>query len=398
MSQHPTRRQFLQQAAAIPAASAVAQLAGLRNTAAAEEPSERKLDLQAPQNVRQTDILYDPAMYTAFPHVVRLNKDELLIAFRQAPREDRIRHTNPRSIITIMRSYDLGQTWDVKGSTQFAAGGGQELALIALGNGHVGGLLAMHEVVPMREAKRSGLSFLYPNEYPHGNVGGFWCWSNNDGLSWRLNHNVLFAPGMQPCAPPIRLQSGALLAPIYGSDKNDGFESALVYRSDDLGKTWSGKTVMADGNPSTRPYYEPAIIEVARDHVLAVHRVGHTPTGNDSLFWWNESRDAGKTWSQPVETDIVSGACPRLLKLADGRILLTYGRRYKPAGLHARLSKDGGKTWSKTSWVLREFPKSDQGYSSSVEIAPGKIFTVCYAQNENGITGITGTFWDVPKA
>jgi hypothetical protein len=153
---------------------------------------------------------------------------------------------------------------------------------------------------------------------------------------------------------------------------------------------------MAEGSPSTHACYEPAILEVAKDHVLAMHRVGEVKQGREAVFWQNESRDGGKTWSKPVETDIVSGACPRLLKLSDGRVLLTYGRRYKPAGLYARLSADGGQTWSKTSWLLRPARNSDQGYSSSVEIEPGKIFTVCYAQNDQGVTGITGTFWDLP--
>ena len=37
--------------------------------------------------------------------------------------------------------------------------------------------------------------------------------------------------------------------------------------------------------------------------------------------------------------------------------LVTYGRRYEPYGLYARLSNDNGKTWSNTSWLLRKAPK-----------------------------------------
>ena len=106
--------------------------------------------------------------------------------------------------------------------------------------------------------------------------------------------------------------------------------------------------------------------------------------------------DAGKTWSEPVETNITSGACPRLLKLSDGRVLLTYGRRYEPYGLYAKLSSNGRKRRGDTSWLLRAAPNSNQGYSSSVEIEPGRIFTACYAQNGDGVTGITGTFWSLP--
>jgi len=397
MAQRNTRRQFLNQSAGIPAAAALAQLSWCTFAAQGSEKPDRSIRAESPTNVRQTDILFDHAFYTAFPHVVRLQGDELLIAFRQAPRETQLRHTHPRSVITVMRSYDLGQTWDVKNATQFAAGGGQEFAPIYLGHRHVGGLLAMHEVVPMAEAKRAALPHTHANEYPFGNVGGFWCWSNNDGLSWKLHHTVLFAPGMQPCAPPIRLESGTLLAPCYGDIKKGSLSSSLVYRSEDQGKTWSPPTVTAEGSPSTRAYYEPAILELDKDRVLAMHRMGQARDGRDGLFWRNESRDGGKTWSDPVETEILSGACPRLLKLEDKRILLTYGRRYEPYGLYARLSVDGGTTWSGTSWLLRKAPNGDQGYSSSIEIEPGRVFTVCYAQDDQGVTGITGTFWDLPK-
>ena len=156
--------------------------------------------------------------------------------------------------------------------------------------------------------------------------------------------------------------------------------------------------MIAKGRKNTRDYYEPCILEVERDRLLGLHRMGRAQDGRNGLFWRNESTDGGKTWSPPVETDILSGACPRLLKLKDGRILLTYGRRYKPYGIYARLSSDGGRTWSETSWLLRATPNSDQGYSSSVETEPGRILTTCYAQNDQSVTGITGTFWDLPAA
>jgi Neuraminidase (sialidase) len=190
-----------------------------------------------------------------------------------------------------------------------------------------------------------------------------------------------------------------LLAPCYGSNEQEitGVSSSVVYRSDDSGRTWSAPTVIAEGTKTTRDYYEPVVLELADGHLLAMHRVGRCQDGRNGLFWQNESRDGGKTWTKPYETKITSGACPRLLKLSDGRILLTYGRRYKPFGLFGRLSTDSGKTWSDASWLLRAAPNSNQGYSSSVEITPGQVFTACYAQNKDGVTGITGTFWSLPS-
>ncbi|MDP6504028.1 MAG: hypothetical protein QF886_10450, partial [Planctomycetota bacterium] len=106
-------------------------------------PTHEDFIFRPAKHARQKDILFDRATYTAFPHVVRLDGDELLLAFRQAPREERIRHTHPRSIITVLRSKDLGVTWQTEVASQLGAGGGQEFAMIRLGKGKVAGALAM---------------------------------------------------------------------------------------------------------------------------------------------------------------------------------------------------------------------------------------------------------------
>ena len=92
---------------------------------------------KAPQ-ARQTRIFYDKGSYSAFPHVEKLEGDELLLAFRQAPVHPAgVRHTHPRSLITVIRSADAGQTWKADEAAQLAAGGGQEFGLIYLGLGNL---------------------------------------------------------------------------------------------------------------------------------------------------------------------------------------------------------------------------------------------------------------------
>ena len=209
------RRQFLKQSA-VTTTALVGWSASQPHLVKSKEV-DRKISIKSPPAIRQLDVLFEKEAYTAFPHVIRLDGDELLMAFRQAPSQERVRHTHPRSVITIIRSYDLGETWDIENAAQMAAGGGQEFAPIHLGKGVVGGLLAAHEVVPVREGHRARIPRLHQHEYPFSNVGGFWCWSNNFGLTWPLHHNVLFAPRLQTCASPVRLSSGALLAPCYGN-------------------------------------------------------------------------------------------------------------------------------------------------------------------------------------
>jgi len=344
---------------------------------------------------RQTDILFDRATYTAFPHVVRLEGEELLMGFRQAPREQRIRHTHPRSIITVIRSKDLGESWAIDEASQLGAGGGQEFSLIHLGKGKVGGLLAMHEVVLAKESERTGIPCRHAHEHAYGNTGAYWCWSRNFGLTWRLHDAVLIDSNIQPSAPPIKLRDGTLLAPAYGMRGRGKAYTSLLYRSEDRGATWSEAQAVAKGTGATRGYGETALLELDRGHVLAMHRIEQVTVGVRGYFWMNESLDGGRNWSKPRPTNILSGACPRLVTLHDGRVLLTYGRRFEPYGIYANLSEDGGRTWSEAI-LVRKAPNGDQGYTSSLELEPGRIFTTSYAQNRRGVTGIIGTSWALP--
>lgn len=356
---------------------------------------DKQLQVRPAPETRQTDILFDERCYSAFPHLVSLGGKELLIAFRQAPRQEVIRHTHPRSVITVMRSYDLGETWDSENATQLAAGGGQEFGMLHLGNGVIGGALAKHGVAPMHEAARAGLP-KHHHEYPFGLNGGYWALSRNYGFTWQVEDLRVVDLAAMPCAAPIRTGDGAILLPAYGIAGNATVQSSLLYRSTDSGQNWTGPVLMAAGVASERTYCEPGIVELAPGHLLGLHRIEDVKVGPHGTFWRNESRDGGRTWSAPEDTGILSGACPRLFKVADGRVLLTFGRRWNPCGIRAMLSSDGGRNWGDTAWVLRPMPNGDEGYTSTVQFADGRLFTVSYGQNAAGVTGIVGTWWRLP--
>ena len=206
-----------------------------------QEPSVRR-----PRDVEQIDIHFDPAQYTAFPHLIRLDGDELLIAFRQAPRRQQgIRHTHMRSVITVMRSYDLGRTWDADNATQLAAGGGQEFAPIRLGGGGIGGALAWHHVAPEHEGPRAGIERGYAGEYPFASTGPLWARSDNLGFTWPPDQVSRMGEQGMPCGAPIRTHDGALLCPVYTYQDDAKARGSVLYRSTDDGVTWSQPIVMA---------------------------------------------------------------------------------------------------------------------------------------------------------
>jgi hypothetical protein len=106
------------------------------------------------------------------------------------------------------------------------------------------------------------------------------------------------------------------------------------------------------------------------------------------------SDDGGRAWSQP-EATAIDGYPPHLLMLPDGRLLCTYGYRAPEYSIRGVVSEDGGRSW-RTGRPLRirgGLPSKDLGYPASLRCSDGRIFTVYYAQDETGITGIEATWW-----
>jgi len=96
------RRQFLSQSAIATAAAALVGSSRQQSIAAEAAKGDTSITVKTPPDVRPIDVLFDPATYTPFPHVVRLDGDELLMTFRQAPRQKQLRHTHPCSVITVV--------------------------------------------------------------------------------------------------------------------------------------------------------------------------------------------------------------------------------------------------------------------------------------------------------
>ena len=143
------------------------------------------------------------------------------------------------------------------------------------------------------------------------------------------------------------------------------------------------------------PSEEPHAIELKDGRLLCVIRTEHQPTEN--LSWQNAydlftlyqsiSSDGGRTWSVPVplptredgeiEADKI-GAPPHLLRLKDGRLLLSCASRISPLGIRIFVSDDEGASWE--GFVLTEdLPfTADMGYPATAECADGTFFTVWY--------------------
>ena len=122
-------------------------------------------------------------------------------------------------------------------------------------------------------------------------------------------------------------------------------------------------------------YHELYAIE-AQDGTLIAQIRNHN-AANEGETLQSESRDGGKTWSTPHSIG-VWGLPSHLLRLRDGRLVMTYGHRRPPFGNQARLSTDHGRTWGEAIPLSTDGIGGDFGYPSTVELTDGTLLSVWY--------------------
>ena len=174
---------------------------------------------------------------------------------------------------------------------------------------------------------------------------------------------------------PIQLKDGRLLYPgkqLWTGDKRIG-----VSESKDDGVTWQwlAEIPTRKGDMVERGYHELHGVE-ATDGTLIVQIRNHNEANKGETLQ-TESKDGGRTWSEPHSIG-VWGLPSHLLRLRDGRLLMTYGHRRKPFGNQARLSNDNGQTWGEAIILSGDGKGGDLGYPSTVELEDGTLLTVWY--------------------
>lgn len=174
---------------------------------------------------------------------------------------------------------------------------------------------------------------------------------------------------------PIQLKDGRLLyagKQLWTGDKKIG-----VAESKDDGLTWQwlAEIPTRKGDAVVAGYHELHAVEAADGTIIAQIRNHNAANKGETLQ--TESTDGGKTWSEPHSIG-VWGLPSHLLRLRDGRLLMTYGHRRKPFGNQARISSDNGKTWGEPVILSGDGIGGDLGYPSTVELPDGTLLTVWY--------------------
>ena len=322
-----------------------------------------------------TTISRDPEHYLGWPTVARLPSGQLVAAWSGG----REAHVCPFGRVELMRSIDEGRTWSWPEVLWDSPIDDRDAGLCVTPRGS----LLLTTFTSLAYEKLLENSAGWPSERlarwqavqsratPVGRralLGNWMLRSSDGGLTWSAPYRV---PLNSPHGP-VALRDGRVL---YAGKQLWGTEKIGVAESRDDGVSWRWLSdIPTRAGDSASQYHELHMVE-ARGGKLIVHIRNHNPANSGETLQ-SESADSGRSWSVP-HTIGVWGLPSHLLRLEDGRLLMTYGYRRPPMGNLARVSADEGASWS-APLVLSDDGSGDLGYPSSVELSGGRILSVWY--------------------
>jgi hypothetical protein len=372
---------------------AVGVTLGIGSVFAFDRPSDGK------RFVRNLKVYAEPGRFGGWPanHGIWCWGNEILVGFSagyykdNGPTRHNIDHEKPEEHL-LARSLDGGETWTIENPS--AKG-----ALIPEPK-------MLHGVVPPGLHEKpwtdcaGGIDFTNPDFVLtvrmtdiHSGPSRFY-YSYDRGKNWQGPYRLpLF--GQKGIAARtdyiVNGQHDCLL--FLTAAKENGREGRpLCVRTTDGGKTWNFVSWIAD---EPKGYaIMPSTVRLGPSELLSAVRY------HDGTKGWLDtyrSLDDGRTWSFDTRPapDLGEGNPASMLRLADGRVCLTYGYRAKPFGIRARLSNDKGHTWSKEIILRDDGGGRDLGYPRSVQRADGKVVTIYYYHDQpKGDRYIGATIWD----
>jgi len=325
-------------------------------------------------------ISHRPDLYHGWPTVTRRRNGELLLVYSGG----RETHVCPFGRVEFMRSQDEGQTWSYPRVVMDSPIDDRDAGVLETARGTIlittFTSLAYEPILtkaqqtgnwPADRLKRWQSAHNRINAEKRQQALGVWMIRSTDGgvtFSGRYDCLVDSPHG------PIQLADGRLL--YAGKELWRGEHCVGVCESTNDGQTWCWLATLPTRDGDTHlNYHELHAVEAADGRLIVQMRNHNKQNARETLQ--SESSDGGKTWTSPHAIG-VWGLPSHLLRLQDGRLLMTYGHRRPPYGNQARLSTDHGRTWSEPIVVSGDGAGGDLGYPSTVQLDDGSLLTVWY--------------------
>ena len=353
---------------------------------------------EPPRVERHVVVYREPGRFAGWPanHGIWQWGDEILTGFSRGTYKDRgpfhhIDMEKPEEML-LARSRDGGLTWSVETP-------GQPDPLVgtkAMRHGTMPPGTADERLVDLDEPIRfthSDLAFTLRMEDKDRGVSRFHV-SYDRGHTWRGPFRLPLFGQKGVMARTDYVVNGPADCTIFlTASKTDGKEGRpFCARTTDGGLTW---TFLSFIGPEPSGYaIMPSTVRLSPADLLTTIRRADAPR---SWIDAHVSHDDGRSWSllSTPEPDAGEGNPPSLLRLADGRLCLTYGLRTTPLGIRARLSRDQGQTWGDPITLRDDAGGRDLGYTRSVVRPDGKVVAVYYYHDRSGPTRyIAATIWN----
>jgi hypothetical protein len=320
-----------------------------------------------------------PDLYHGWPTLARRASGELLVAWSGG----REAHICPFGRVELMRSTDDGRTWSYPqvlmdspiddrdaGVCETAAGSLLATTFTSLA---YQAILDRAKGWPEERLERWRAVNRRASAAQRQALLGCWMLRSTDGgMTWSAPCRV---PLNSPHGP-VAISGGRLL--YAGKQLWEPGKKVGVCDSSDDGLSWRWLAdIPARPGDAVEQYHELHAVEAAGGALIVHVRNHNKADGGETLQ--SESTDGGRTWSVPRPIG-VWGLPSHLLRLRDGRLLMTYGYRRAPFGNQARLSQDHGRAWSEPITISDDGASGDLGYPSTVELASGELLTLWYEQ------------------
>lgn len=297
-----------------------------------------------------------------------------------------IDYTKPAEHV-LARSLDGGRTWKIERPETLRVPPGVKQA-------NVPAVAGVHTAIPFT----GSINFTHPDfamtwrmANIHTGPSRFY-YSYDRGRTWQGPYEAPSFGTKGIAARTDYLVNGPRDCTVFlTAAKQNGKEGrVLCARTRDGGRTWKFLSYVC---PEPEDYaIMPSSVRLGPRTILTTLR---------RRLWieaWR-SEDDGLSWTfvtRPVEST-GGGNPPSLVRLRDGRLVLTYGYRSEPYGIRARISPDNGNTWGSDLTLRQDGGAWDLGYTRTLARPDGKLVTVYYYNdNKDKERYIAATIWEPP--